>query len=1193
MWCGVCSSWFARPQYYNAHLTGRKNTNCLRFQNKSSNPGSLGRLHVPLRKSPLINETHRPMHMPNKKTDRPLPLSIDKLTGKDVDGRIKHLLEKHRAVEEGYRDSRLLCNRCQAKEVIPATATMFCSNCHDDNVTHCQEVDIPEGEADEEIQLMDLGDEVEAVEDEAEDGVEGEVEGVKEDALAEEEAMADKRGSMLKDFKAYVEHAKKNFMALPRSIAVGVYLMKMLGDRGCSLSLYDEIMKWHVEFIDANNLLSREVLMKQLKTRYGTKDSEPFEKKCHLPFTEADIKVVCHDFLGQVRSSLADPRIKDEDYLFHNDDPFEGPPRDLEYVGDINTGRAFQETYDKLIAPKPFTSDGRKKVPLPLLFYQDGVVMGQLDNLPLEANKFCLGILTGKARDKSSSWRTLGYIPKYLKEKCTAKELIQDSNHVDAAAYLSDDESLPSLCNKDEEEEDEEEEEQIYAAVFNDNLLPDEGDSDNEIDEMFDFGHNEEEDEQDEISEMEPELPVCNAQDFHSMMDCILESVHGSQEAGIDWDLYYRGKLYRVCWIIYVIYVKCDTVEADKHCGSYNSRGKGVSQLCRYCCIPTEVTDEPYQDPEPDRKTMAMIQALIDERDAMGLKALSQQAIVNCWYKIRFALHNDYGIHGACPLEILHWLLIGQYKYARGMFFGQTGPESKLTVKINAIASQMGYLFGRQSDRDLPRTKFSKGIKKGKLMGHEMTGLMLVLAATLRPTKGRNNLLNESRGTQKLYFATKGHILDWLMFIETLLQMEAWLTQRQLPKASVERFGIKIKELMNMAKQIGKRTEKMGFKTFNFHAGVHLAEDIINFGVPIHVNTSANESHHKGDKRCARRTQRRPQKFDMQCAVRIQDMAVIELAMEDLKGRPPWKYYDGYDHTEEEAVLPVEGTLTGTKVVVKRVVDDEGAIRWTFKTLSKMRDVERFRYKQEVRDKLQAIAARHYPHFNEMHVFTEYVMPDKQIYRASPRYLGKPWNDWAMFDFTEDEELFNERRRQEKEKVTEGQKRIKSRKERSRQRRRRLRDSDDEDSSSSSCDSNDSNNNAIVDAWEDIAPPVDIRPAQILCFVDLRTLDGTDTAGHLPSGVYALVQSSDPVLDEEEVLMSELFTPFTKNLEVMVVPITSLLSPTCMIPDLSNEEDQSRYLNLFRRRDWASIFEAWLWEDHEQHFNEPQGLEAV
>ena len=37
--------------------------------------------------------------------------------------------------------------------------------------------------------------------------------------------------------------------------------------------------------------------------------------------------------------------------------------------------------------------------------------------------------------------------------------------------------------------------------------------------------------------------------------------------------------------------------------------------------------------------------------------------------------HNDCGVHGACPLEVLHWISLGQYKYIRGMFFFQTGKE--------------------------------------------------------------------------------------------------------------------------------------------------------------------------------------------------------------------------------------------------------------------------------------------------------------------------------------------------------------------------------------------------------------------------------------------------------------------------------------------------------------------------------------
>ena len=156
---------------------------------------------------------------------------------------------------------------------------------------------------------------------------------------------------------------------------------------------------------------------------------------------------------------------------------------------------------------------------------------------------------------------------------------------------------------------------------------------------------------------------------------------------------------------------------------------------------------------------------------------------------VRFGSHNDYGVHGACPLELSHWLLLGQCKYLSVcMFYYQTGKESQLSEKINAIAQHMGCLFSRQSDRDKPRTKFSKGVKKGKPQGHEMTGLMLVILATLRCAKGRNTLINQCRGEQKKCFACAQRVTDWVMLLETMLGMEAWLERCELRIETVKRF---------------------------------------------------------------------------------------------------------------------------------------------------------------------------------------------------------------------------------------------------------------------------------------------------------------------------------------------------------------------------------------------------------------------
>ena len=91
-------------------------------------------------------------------------------------------------------------------------------------------------------------------------------------------------------------------------------------------------------------------------------------------------------------------------------------------------------------------------------------------------------------------------------------------------------------------------------------------------------------------------------------------------------------------------------MEHDKHCGSYTSRTKHVQQLCRYCCCPSIHTDEPYR--RDDRKNPKMIQDLVDARDEDGLKAISQQYVQNTWYKVRFGLNNNLGVHGAWAV---HW----------------------------------------------------------------------------------------------------------------------------------------------------------------------------------------------------------------------------------------------------------------------------------------------------------------------------------------------------------------------------------------------------------------------------------------------------------------------------------------------------------------------------------------------------------
>ena len=167
---------------------------------------------------------------------------------------------------------------------------------------------------------------------------------------------------------------------------------------------------------------------------------------------------------------------------------------------------------------------------------------------------------------------------------------------------------------------------------------------------------------------------------------------------------------------------------------------------------------------------------LVRKHDLEELKSASQQDIFNVWYEFEFGSHNKLGIHGACPMELLHWIQLGIYKHAREALFCQFGPYSQLSKRFNELASQMGYLFQRQSDRACPRTKFTKGVQKGTLMAHEMTGLMLVLVATLRSSSGQFEIMASNNDN----FLTLDAISGWILLLETLLEFESWLKSSEM-----------------------------------------------------------------------------------------------------------------------------------------------------------------------------------------------------------------------------------------------------------------------------------------------------------------------------------------------------------------------------------------------------------------------------
>ena len=273
--------------------------------------------------------------------------------------------------------------------------------------------------------------------------------------------------------------------------------------------------------------------MKRLSKRYNCGALAPKIRKVRLPFSKSVASIPVCEAKDVIVSLLTDPRVKQSDYLFFDDNPLAPPPHPIVYLEDLNTGDAFLKSHERMIKEK-----GQVLLPVPM--YIDGAVTGQFSDLPITALKLALGIHTRECRDKEFAWRELGWVPQVRQQKARGKKLFQESGHLDAQELK---------------------------------FMDGEGEAADE-DEEADSEEGEDEDEESSVK----------AQDFHTILSTILESFVELQRTGFIWDLVHKGKLHKnIKFVIFVPFVKCDTEEADTLCGKYRVRTSNIKQNCRYC----------------------------------------------------------------------------------------------------------------------------------------------------------------------------------------------------------------------------------------------------------------------------------------------------------------------------------------------------------------------------------------------------------------------------------------------------------------------------------------------------------------------------------------------------------------------------------------------------------------------------------
>ena len=906
----------------------------------------------------------------------------------------------------------------------------------------------------------------------------------------------------MKDFNEYVETACRDNKAFSPPYRAAVELMSLMNKKGGSLELYKELFEWHVKNLAASSTVDASQLFDFLLDRYNLRKTLPCEIPVKLPHSMETVNLACHDALAQVTDLLTDPRMCSEDLLFWNGDPKSAPPEEDTMLGDINTGSVMRETHNKKIAPRPKTIDGRTRVPLGFIFYIDGCQVGMYAGMNIEILKFTLSCFNSATREKGFAWRNLGYIPNRIKGMSQAKSQFDDSTHIDSAKYSVDSEYRQLFFQQGKSTKGL----QLDASEYtNDPNNP-------------------------------PELPTCKAQDLHVMLNTILASYKQIESVdGFDWDLR-MAHLEHISFVPFVLLVKVDGVEADKMCGQFLSKGHKVKCLCRQCMCPTDDSDHPYLT--YNLKTKPVIRDLVKGGLVDELKNMSQQNIWNAWYELDFGSEDERSIHGATPMEPMHWIQINWFKYTIECLFQQTGNSSALSKTINGIAISLGELLKRQSDKDMPRTSFQKGIQDTHVAAHEMNGVLLVTSLTFRTAAGREALQTKAHGEHKRNFDTIRKIKDWSLLLETQMKVERWIDKGEHEIRLMKRANTKLREVMQLTKKVGKRQGKMGFKNLQFHGFTHAVDAALKYGCFGNVNVKANESHHRRDKKTAHRTQMQIDKFDMQCAKQIQLRHAVDLAMEEIAGHPKWMYLNGHNRTSSESnpdhSVPFAPTLTGAKTEFFRRTHD-GKFAWTKCTT--MQAKERFTYDLATLQTLEETweffsdYIKRFTAHTELKVFDIRAPNNRQVFRASPFFQGKPWEDWAMFDLS-----------------TPGNPQFK-----------------------------------------------DFVPAQMKCFVDLTALpeDHGLGPGYKP-GIYVIVEEAIANPDEEQFL-SELWKPFKKQPHYdarfadrfctqQLVHIEKLRAPAVLVPDLGNEDPRA-YLRMVPRRLWASYFEDWLEEPHSRDYD--------
>ena len=490
------------------------------------------------------------------------------------------------------------------------------------------------------------------------------------------------------------------------------------------------------------------------------------------------------------------------------------------------------------------------------------------------------------------------------------------------------------------------------------------------INDLKTIHHDDEEPEETTINNGLPKLKdsEVNIRDYHCILDVILSDLRKLQNSGsIKFQLKYRGNIYKLNLIPVLGPIIGDTSGHDALVGRYSGR-TNVNRICRYCDCHYLQSDDPDVDYEyTNQEDIQRMYVPSCPDSKKNLNAISYHYVRNALHYVDCGIDSR-GIHGLCPVELLHCIRLGIFKIAAECFADLLTPNqlSDMDKLLHAVSKQ----FQHQSYRLMPNTSFTGSIMNLKRKtADEWTGILLLINASLLTECGK-----ELWRSTKLGDATKN---SYIKIFERCLILEKWLQKEdgyELDK--MEKCQETLVSFMKKYKSTCRRRIGNNMKLVKFHMLLHIIDDIKRLGSPQNTNGGPCESNFKPQKKESIRTQRRANIFHEQIATRIYEQHIIRRSIGD--GRT----------NDMENIRP-DKLVSGSRF---RIIYDDENMQYEL-------DWNRPTSKGNIygEDLIEFVYRIFYQNMeeNDIQCFTEHRVNDV-IFRADCSYRGgMEWYDWA------------------------------------------------------------------------------------------------------------------------------------------------------------------------------------------------------